>query len=59
MVCPDPLKFTASVLVKPLSKKVWDTVVTHDINGHQNPESGYFNMYNLKYDEKTETYYTD
>lgn len=29
VVCPDPLKFTASVVTFPLNKNVWEVIITH------------------------------
>lgn len=63
VVCPDPLKFTASVEMKPLNGKVWATVVTHFKN-QTRPTFHYrdrtiatFDSFFVKYDEKIESYY--
>jgi|GEM_PF-3225250 len=63
IVCPDPLKFTASVEMKPLNGKVWAAVVTHFKNQtrpdfhNRERNKATFDSFNVKYDENTVPYY--
>ncbi len=63
LVCPDPLKFIASVEMKPLNGKVWAAVVTHFKN-QTRPNFHFrdrtvatFESFFVRYDDKLEPYY--